>query len=91
MSDPIVSAEEAAAAPSSPISPASNYLDNYRTLSEAAKELREQDIVDIDRLVPLVDRALAAFSACKGRIEAVERMLLEKLGEDEAEPTSVGE
>lgn len=63
--------------------PAGSYLENYKILAEAAKELREQDVVDIDRLVPLVDRALTAYSACKVRIEAVERMLLEKLGGDE--------
>ena len=61
--------------------PASVYMENYRALAEAARELREQDSVDIDRLIPLVDKALGAYGACKERIEAVERLLAERLGE----------
>lgn len=64
---------------------AANYLDNYKILSDAAKELREQEVVDIDRLVPLVDRALTAYNVCKARIDSVQRLLAEKLGDEEVE------
>lgn len=63
--------------------PASSYIENYRVLAEAARELREQEDVDIDRLVPMVDKALAAYAACKGRIDAVQALLNERLGEEE--------
>lgn len=56
------------------------YMENYKVLSDAAQELREQEVVDIDKLVPIVDKALAAYSACKSRIEAVEALLSERLG-----------
>ena len=59
--------------------PASGYMENYRILQEASQELRDQGVVDIDKLIPLVDRALTAYGACKGRIEAVERLLAERL------------
>lgn len=62
--------------------PAGSYLENYRVLSDVARELREQDQVDIDKLIPLVDKALGAYAACKGRIEAVEKLLAERLGDD---------
>lgn len=62
------------------LAPAASYLENYRMLSDVAKELREQDQVDIDKLIPLVDKALGAYGACKGRIEAVEKLLAERLG-----------
>ena len=63
--------------------PASSYIENYRILAEAARELRDQEDVDIDRLVPMVDKALAAYAACKGRIDAVVALLAERLGDEE--------
>lgn len=63
--------------------PAGIYMENYRALADAARELREQDNVDIDRLIPLVDKALGAYAACKERIEAVERLLAERLGQSD--------
>lgn len=63
--------------------PAASYIENYKILAEAARELREQEDVDIDRLVPMVDKALAAYAACKGRIDAVQALLAERLGGDE--------
>lgn len=56
------------------------YMENYKALSDAAQELRGQEVVDIDKLVPIVDKALAAYAACKSRIEAVEALLSERLG-----------
>lgn len=57
-----------------------SYIENFKILADAAQELREQEVADIDRLVPLVDRALAAYTACKGRISAVEKLLADRLG-----------
>ena len=62
---------------------ASAYMESYRVLSEAAQELRSQEVVDIDKLIPIVDRALVAYAACKTRIDAVEALLKEKLADFE--------
>ena len=59
---------------------ASSYLENYKILQETAQYLREQEAVDVDMLIPLVDKALSAYAVCKSRIEAVEKMLAERLG-----------
>lgn len=56
-----------------------NYLENYKTLTDAAEELRSQGDVDIDKLIPLVDKALSAYAACRARIDAVERMLADRM------------
>jgi exodeoxyribonuclease VII small subunit len=58
---------------------ASPYMDHYKILADAAQELRDQDVVDIDKLVPIVDKALVAYAACKARIDAVEALLNERL------------
>lgn len=73
-----------------PTAPAGVYMENYRALADAARELREQESVDIDRLIPLVDKALVAYGACKERIEAVERLLAERLGQGADEESSQG-
>lgn len=57
----------------------SNYLENYKTLTDAAEELRSHGDVDIDKLIPLVDKALSAYAACRARIDAVERMLADRM------------
>ena len=61
----------------------SSYIENYKILEETAQTLRQQEVVDVDMLIPLVDKALSAYSVCKSRIEAVEKMLAERLNNAE--------
>lgn len=63
-----------------------NFLDSYDTLRRCVAELRQQDEPDLDALIPLVDKALGAYKHCKGRIEAVQAMLNERLVGEEARP-----
>lgn len=58
----------------------SGYLANYAVLQETAKALREQKEADLDELIPMVDKALSAYKGCRDRIEAVRKMLDERLG-----------
>lgn len=55
------------------------YATEYARLEQIANTLSQQDDVDIDALLPMVDEALAAYAFCKGRIDAVEALLQEKL------------
>lgn len=55
------------------------YAREYARLEQIANTLSQQDDVDIDALLPMVDEALAAYAFCKGRIDAVEALLQEKL------------
>ncbi len=58
-----------------------SYLANYAVLQETAKALREQKEPNLDELIPMVDQALSAYKACRGRIDAVRQMLDERLGD----------
>lgn len=59
-----------------------SFNENYATLKRIAEELSaEQDEPDIDGLVPRVKEALSAYQACRRRLEAVEQLLAEQLGE----------
>jgi exodeoxyribonuclease VII small subunit len=61
------------------VSATCNYLENYKILTDAAEELRSQADVDIDKLIPLVDKALSAYAACRARIDAVEHLLADRM------------
>lgn len=63
--------------------PQEGFLAHYATLQETARALREQTEPDLDALIPLVDRALAAYKGCKSRIEAVQSLLDQRLGDVE--------
>ncbi|MGF1528955.1 MAG: exodeoxyribonuclease VII small subunit [Candidatus Competibacterales bacterium] len=67
---------------------AQSYNANYATLKRIAEELRHDDEEpDIDGLVPKVEQALAAYRACRERLDQVERLLNERLGDNrDAEP-----
>lgn len=52
----------------------SDYRRHYDTLARIAAELESGD-ADLDRVLPLLEEAKAAYDACKGRIEAVRRAL----------------
>lgn len=59
-----------------------SFNENYATLKRIAEELSaEQDEPDIDGLVPRVKEALSAYQACRRRLEAVEQLLSEQLGD----------
>lgn len=57
------------------------FRQNYDTLRRIAAALQQQQEPDLDNLIPQVDEALRAHAACRARIEAVERLLTERLGE----------
>jgi exodeoxyribonuclease VII small subunit len=59
---------------------AESFKVHYRTLRDIAQQLNNPGELDIDQLVPLVERATAAYKACRERIEQVEKLLEEQLG-----------
>jgi exodeoxyribonuclease VII small subunit len=52
-----------------------SYLENYQKLKRIAETMREQEELDIDKLVVMVEEATVAYKNCQARIEAVERTL----------------
>ena len=62
---------------------------HFDKLEQIAEDLRNQQEVDIDRLIPMVDEATRAYNLCKSRIEAVEKALNQRLeSEPKTEPTT---
>ncbi|MDR9497706.1 MAG: exodeoxyribonuclease VII small subunit [Hydrogenovibrio sp.] len=59
-----------------------SYQKNYQTLQQIAQKLSQTDDIDIDELVPMVDEATKAYQICQSRIEAVEKALNQRLGND---------
>lgn len=58
------------------------YREAYATLSRIAAELESGD-ADLDRVLPLLEEARAAYAACKERIEAVRAVLAGDWSEEE--------
>ncbi len=56
------------------------YRDAYAALARIAAEL-ESGEADLDRVLPLIEEAQAAYEVCKGRIEAL-RSALGEAGDD---------
>lgn len=54
----------------------------YGTLKAIAESMRSQTEPDIDALVPMVDKAVAAYTVCKARIASVKELLEAKLGNE---------
>ena len=50
------------------------YRDAYASLARIAAEL-ESGEADLDRVLPLIEEAQAAYEVCKGRIEALRSAL----------------
>ena len=61
------------------------YREAYARLSRIAAEL-ETGEADLDRVLPLLEEARAAYAACRERIAAVQAALAGDWGEDEAGP-----
>ena len=57
-----------------PQTPPLTYREAYARLSRIAAEL-EAGEADLDRVLPLLEEALAAYAACRERIEAVRAVL----------------
>ena len=60
---------------------AQTFAANYAVLKEVAETLRTQKEPDIDALIPMVDKALAAYKVCKERLTAVKTAFGERLPE----------
>jgi exodeoxyribonuclease VII small subunit len=62
-----------------------NYAQQFSRLEQIAQQLSRQDgIVDIDQLLPLIDEAMTAYQFCQSRIDALEALLNEKLNMGES-------
>jgi len=55
----------------------------YEVLRRNAELLRDQEELDIDRLVPLVEQSMQAYRICRSRLDAVRLALESRLGPDE--------
>lgn len=56
----------------------------YEVLRRNAELLRDQEELDIDRLVPLVEQSMQAYRICRSRLDAVRLALESRLGPEEA-------
>lgn len=56
-----------------------DYAQNYQKLEQIATQLSRQERIDIDKLLPMIDEAMAAYELCKSRIEQVEMLLQSRL------------
>ncbi len=55
------------------------FKQHYQRLNLIAEELRVQTEPDLDALVGRVDEALASYKFCQARIDAVKKLLDEKM------------
>lgn len=66
------------------VSAPTSYRDAYARLSRIAAEL-ESGEADLDRVLPLLEEARAAYAECRSRIEAVRGVLSGEWGQGEEE------
>ncbi len=62
-----------------------SYAANRGALKTIAERLRRETDIDIDELIPLIDQASAAFKVCRERVDAVEKLIAERLPTEPAE------
>jgi len=67
-----------------PLDPAS-FNAAYEVLRRNAELLRDQEELDIDRLVPLVEQSMQAYRICRSRLDAVRLALESRLGPEEGD------
>lgn len=60
----------------------------YEVLRRNAETLRDQEELDIDRLVPLVEQSMQAYRICRARLDAVRLALESHLNVDPASAES---
>ena len=51
------------------------FTPNYEELKQIAEHLRVQREVNIDELIPLIEKATKAYKVCKNRLEEVKTAL----------------
>ena len=62
-----------------------SYAKNREILRTIAERLRTETEIDIDELIPLVDQASAAYKICRERVDAVEKLIKERLPQNPAD------
>lgn len=63
------------------------FRENYRVLKETADWLAKPGEADIDQLVPKVEAAMTAYSACKERLDTVRAKLNQYFKDEPGVPT----
>ena len=59
------------------IKPSESFKENYAILQDIAQQLRSQQEPDIDALIPMIEKATAAYKQCKARIDSVKQTFQE--------------
>lgn len=55
------------------------FAEHYQDLRESVEALRQMDVADLDDMLTQVDRASKAYKGCQERIQAVKRLLEDRL------------
>jgi exodeoxyribonuclease VII small subunit len=65
------------------------FTPNYEELKQIAEHLRVQREVNIDELIPMIEKATKAYKICKNRLEEVKVALEQYMPQGaEEQPTS---
>lgn len=51
------------------------YMENYNVLKSISEKLETQEIADIDKILPDIDKASKAYAVCMERIKKVKEVL----------------